>query len=228
MKARLEDKYKAIALRKKGFTYKDIMREIPVSKSLLSGWFRFLKLSIEEEEQLKRKAKINSDNGNSRAAISNREKRIKREKLASEEASNIFETFKNDSKFILGIGLYWAEGSKRTTSFQFMNSDPRMIKFMIFWLKKYLKVSVERISLRIFTHQDFKLEKYEYFWENEVGIGPNQFKTTCYKPNRHGVYKKNPEYKGCARIEVARGISELRKTTSLMEILENDLKMLYS
>jgi len=228
MKARLEDKYRAIELRKGGFTYKDIMKEIGVSKSLLSGWFKFLKLSEEEEEQLNMRAKANRDNGNTRAAVSNRKKRISREKLAFEEAGRIFESSKNDPMFILGIGLYWAEGSKRTDSFQFMNSDPKMIKFMILWLKKYLRVSKNRIFLRIFTHEDFKLEKYEHFWENETGIALGQFKKTCYKPNRHGIYKKNPEYKGCARIEVSKGLSELRKITSLIKILENNLIMLYS
>jgi hypothetical protein len=225
MKSRLEDKYKAIELRKKGFTYKDIMQEIPVSKSLLSGWFRFLKLSNQEEEQLKNRAKINKDNGNSRAVISNRTKRIAREEIALKEANQIFENFKTDPQFILGIGLYWAEGSKRTTSFQFVNSDPQMIKFMIFWLKKYLKVPPERLFLRIITHEDFKSEKYEDFWQKELIFSADQFKTTCYKPNtKHGIFKKNPTYKGCARIEVSRGISELRKMIGLIKTLENNLE----
>ena len=176
MKTRLEDKYKAIELRKKGFTYKDIMKEIPVSKSLLSGWFKFLELSAEEEEQLKIRARLNQDNGNSRAAISNRAKRKYREEIAFKEAYKIFEIFKEDPQFILGIGLFWAEGSKRTSSLQFVNSDPKMIKFMVSWFKKYLQVSVDRISLRIFTHEDFKLENYEEFWQNELGFSSSQLK----------------------------------------------------
>lgn len=228
MRARLEDKYKAIELRKKGFTYKDIMREISVSKSLLSGWFRFLELSKEETEQLRERARMNRDNGNSRAAISNRNKRIERENLVKKEAETVFEKFKEDPKFILGIGLYWAEGSKRTTSFQFMNSDPKMIKFMVFWLKKYFQVTEDKIFLRVHTHADFKLEKYEEFWQNETKLPALQFKKTCYKPNtKHGIFKKNPLYKGCARIEVSRGIYHLRKTIALIKILENSLNMLY-
>jgi hypothetical protein len=228
MKARLEDKYKAIELRKKGFTYKDIMSEIPVSKSLLSGWFRFLKLSKEEEAQLKERAQLNRDNGNSRAAISNRKKRIERENIAEKDANTTFKIFKEDPKFILGIGLYWAEGSKRTTSFQFMNSDPKMVRFMIFWIKTYLQVSENKIFLRVHTHEDFRLEKYEEFWQNETKLPFIQFKKTCYKPNsRHGIFKKNPLYKGCVRIEIAGGIYYLRKIIALIKILEKSLNMLY-
>jgi hypothetical protein len=225
MKTRLEDKYKAIELRKKGFTYGDIMKEIPVSKSLLSGWFKLLELSKEEEEQLRKRAQENNDKGNSRAALSNRNKRISREKSAFEEALVIFETFKSEPNFILGIGLFWAEGSKRTSSLHFVNSDPGMIRFMIFWFKKYLKVTENRISLRIFTHEDFRLDKYEEFWQNELGFSAEQFKKTCYKPNtRHGIFKKNPLYKGCARIEISRGLSDLRKIIGFIRILENSLK----
>ena len=223
MKARLEDKYKAIELRKKGFTYKDIMKEIAVSKSLLSGWFKFLELSLEEENGLKERAQLNRDRGNSRAALSNRVKRKAREESASKEAWEIFKINKDDPLFVLGIGLFWAEGSKRTSSFQFVNSDPEMIKFMIFWMKKYFKIIDERIFIRIHTHEDFKLEKYEEFWQDELGLTAEKLKKTCYKPNtRHGIFKKNPLYKGCVRIEVTKGISELRKMLALMKILEND------
>lgn len=222
MKARLKDKYRAIELRKKGFTYKDIMKEIPVSKSLLSGWFRFLELSPEEEKELEKRAQENRDNGNSRAAISNRRKRIEREKIALEEAKKIFQNFKNEPNFVLGIGLYWAEGSKRSSGVQFMNSDPQMIRFMIFWLKKYMNIPEKEIFLRIYTHEDFKLEKYEEFWENEIKFPRTQFKKTIYKSNqRHGVFKKNPFYKGCARIEIAKSMPLFRQITSLIKILEN-------
>ncbi|KKR70130.1 MAG: hypothetical protein UU13_C0013G0010 [Candidatus Nomurabacteria bacterium GW2011_GWB1_40_7] len=227
MKTRLEDKHKAIALRKKGLTYKDIMREIPVSKSLLSGWFKFLDLSTEEEEQLRMRAKINKDNGNSRAALSNRKKRIEREKVAQQEAQKIFKKYENDPNFILGIGLYWAEGSKRTSAFQFMNSDPQMILFMIYWAKIYLKINKNNIYLRIHTHEDFKLEKYEEFWSTITKIPLEQFRKTSYKPNTHGIFKKNPKYKGCVRIEVSGGIKTLRILLYLNECLENKLKMLY-
>ena len=227
MKARLEDKYRAISLRKKGFTYRDIMKEIPVSKSLLSGWFRFLELSPEEESQLKERAQTNRDNGKSRSIVSNRAKRATREKIAFKEARELFEIFKEDSQFILGVGLFWAEGSKRTSSLQFVNSDSKMIKFMISWFKKYLQISEDRISLRIFTHADFKLEKYEDFWQNELELSPSQLKKTCYKPNtRHGIFKKNPSYKGCARIEISKGMSDLRKIIGFIKILENNLKVL--
>lgn len=227
MKSRLEEKNKAIELRKKGLSYKDIMKKISVSKSSLSGWFKFLELSQEEEKQLSLRAIENIGAGRKRAAVSNRKKRIEREYIAKLEAKKIFKEHENDSYFVLGIGLYWAEGSKRTSAFQFMNSDPRMILFMIYWVKKYLKIEKKNISLRIHTHEDFRHEKYEEFWSEITKIPLEQFQKTAYKPNTHGILKKNPKYKGCARLEIKGGIKTLRILLFLTECLENKIKMLY-
>ena len=227
MKLRLKEKNKAIELRKQGFSYSDILREVPVSKSSLSGWFKFLELSPEEERQLKLRAVKNIGSGRERATLSNRLRRVGRENVAISEAKELFEKHKNETNFILGIGLYWAEGSKRTSSFQFMNSDPQMIKFMLYWVEKNLKVSKDSIFLRIHTHEDFKSEKYEDFWQEITKIDTKQFRKTVYKPNQHGIFKKNPKYKGCVRIEVGGGMKTLRIMLSLKECLENNLKALY-
>src|SRR3989344_6169070 len=137
MKSRLKEKEMCIKLRKQGYSYKEIMKEVNVSKSSLSGWFKFLDLSSEEEAGLQERALKNIGNGRERAALSNRNKRIEREAAALKEAQKIFDLFKNDTIFVLGIGLYWAEGSKRTSAFQFVNSDPAMILFMLYWAEKY-------------------------------------------------------------------------------------------
>jgi len=228
MKAHYEDKQKAIELRKLGHSYKEIMEKISVPKSNLVGWFKFLQLSEKEEQMLMQRAKDNIGRGRERASLSNRTRRIAREKHAQEEASRIFNQYRNEANFILGIGLYWAEGSKRTSEFQFMNSDPRMIKFMIHWAMKYLGVSKPNVSLRIQTHEDFKLDNYELFWSIQTGIPIEQFKKTIYKPNKHGKIKKNPEYKGCVRIETKGGIAMLRIMMELQNIMATELNMLYS
>lgn len=227
MKSRLKEKQEAIALRKKGLSYKEIMEQVSVSKSSLSGWFKHLELTDEETAVLNKMALENADNGRARATVSNRERRQSREEMAYLRAEELFEGYKNDQNFILGIGLYWAEGGKRTSAFQFMNSDPEMIRFMIFWTKHYLMIDTENMTLKVHTHEDFKHEKYEDFWSNITKIPLDQFRKTAYKPNRHGIYKKNPAYKGCVRLEVGGGVALLRTMVSLQKILAEDLKMLY-
>ena len=229
MKSRVQDKIKAISLRMQGYSYSQIQEQIPVSKGLLSGWLKYVRLNEEQEKQLLSNLEKRSKKGVAKAAESNIVKRKAREEKASKEATILYQTYKEDKVFIAGLCLYWAEGSKRVSSFGFVNSDPKMIMFMIFWIQKYLNISKQNIFLRISTHADFIAEKYEEFWSFTTGIPLAQFKKTTYKPNRHGIYKKNPLYKGCVRIEIAgEGMALLRRTLGLYEAFISDMEMLYS
>jgi DNA-binding transcriptional MerR regulator len=228
MKSKFEERDKTQNLRRQGLSFREIREIVPVSKSSLSAWLRYLPLSTEEERQLEDRAKRNIDGGRERAAVSNRKKRIAREDVAKKEASVIFEKFKNDPFFVLGISLYWAEGAKRTSTFCFVNSDVSMVRFMIFWLDKYLNIPKNKVFLRLHSHEDFKTENYELFWSDSLQIPMSQFRKTSYKPNKHGVFKKNPNYKGCMRLDVGGGMPMLRKVLFLVEALENHLKVLYS
>ena len=212
-----------------GYSYSQIQEQVPVSKGLLSGWFKYIKLSEEQEKDLINKLGERSKKGVAKAAESNIFKRKVREADAKKEAKILYEKHKEDKLFIAGLCLYWAEGSKRVSSFGFVNSDSKMVNFMIFWIQKYLGIDIKSIFLRISTHADFINERYEDFWSLETGIPPSQFKKTTYKPSRHGAYKKNPLYKGCVRIEIAgEGMALLRKVICLYEAFISEAEMLYS
>jgi hypothetical protein len=227
MKSRLKEKEEAISLRKQGFSYKEIMEKVSVSKSSLSGWFKYLVHTEEESALLAKMSEENSESGRARATVSNRERRIERESTAFKAASLIYEQHKNDPQFVLGVGLYWAEGGKRTSNFQFVNSDIEMMKFMIHWVQKYLNVNKSSITLRLSTHAEFVSEGYEQVWSHQTGIPLTQFHKTSYKPNRHGIYKKNPLYKGCGRMEIGGGMSSLRLMLGLQKALVETVKVLY-
>ncbi|MBP6904665.1 MAG: hypothetical protein KBB91_01245 [Candidatus Pacebacteria bacterium] len=229
MKSRVQDKIKAISLRMQGYTYQQIMAEVPVSKGLLSGWLQKVRLSGEQEKILIENMGKCSKAGVAKAAASNMTRRKKRETDAIDQAQVVFEQYHQDPIFIAGLSLYWAEGTKRSSQFGFMNSDPAMVKFMIYWAQKYLGISQADISLRLHTHADFILEKYEDFWSSATGVPLSQFRKTIYKPNeRHGVFKKNPLYKGCVRLEVGGGMALLRTMIGLQHALNSSLEMLYS
>ncbi len=229
MRSRVQDKIMAISMRMEGYSYSQIKEKLGVSKSSLSGWLKYIKLNEQQEKQLIINLDNRSKKGVAKAVESNMAKRKVRELDAMAEAKILYEKNKEDRLFIAGLCLYWAEGSKRVSSFSFVNSDPKMIKFMIFWMQKYLGISKQSIFIRLSTHADFIAEKYEDFWSFTTGIPLSQFKKTTYKPNRHGAYKKNPNYKGCARIEVSgNGMALLRRTICLYEAFVSDAEMLYS
>lgn len=214
---KVHEKKIAIELRKHGFSYKEILKKVPVAKSSLSGWLRYLDLTDEQIDLLKQKVKNGQDQGRIKSSLANRQKRLEREALVAEAAKKDFEKYIENSFFVLGVALYWAEGSKRTTNFQFINSDPDIIKLMIRWCIKYMNVAKEDLKVRLFMHQIYANEDCEGFWEQVTGISRAVFQKTTYKPTRLS-FKKNPNYKGCLRITINR-VESLRRVLAWKNLL---------
>jgi hypothetical protein len=202
MIARLMDKNQAIELRKQGMTYSEIAKIVPVSKGLLSYWFNDLILTTEEKERIASKMVGTRGAGILKSSATNRQKRLGREIVAFEDAKRIFADNMKDQRFLIGIALYWAEGAKKHSVFQFVNSDPDMVIFMHNWVQKYLKIEKARIKCRLFIHKVPGYENIELFWAGKLGLEPSLFMKTIYKPTKHTV-KKNPDYKGCMRLSIA-------------------------
>jgi len=160
--------------------------------------------------------------GRIRAAAVHRENRLAREKTLFEESQKDLEHYRNDPLFVLGVGLYWAEGAKRASSFAFVNSDEDMIHLMILWIEKYLKIQRETFNARLYIHKPYAHERCEEHWSNRTGIPLTNFRKTIFKPSGLGV-KKRPNYKGCIRI-MAGGTWALRKVTFWQHLLFGELK----
>ncbi len=51
--------------------------------------------------------------------------------------------------FVAGIALYWAEGSKKRRVVRFCNSDPRLIRVIMEWLKRNFNVKTNELAVHI-------------------------------------------------------------------------------
>jgi len=199
---RLEDKRKAIELRQKGFTYNEIKEIIPsISKGTLSGWLKNIDLSNIHKERILDKIKDASQKGRVKGAWVNKKKREDRIKKIQKEAKKEFRILAQKPLFLIGLSLYFAEGTHKFQRFQFVNSDPRIIKLMMAWLKKVFRISDENINFRLYLHEIYSNEGCEEFWADIVNVPVEKFLKTVYKPTLHRL-KKNLLYKGCLRIEV--------------------------
>ncbi len=223
MVTKIEIKHKVLELRKGGLSYKEIRAIVPVSKSTLSNWISRLELTEEEKSRLNSRILKGREISRYKAGLTNTRKRIERENFVINLAEAKFEKFKNDSRFLVGISLYWAEGSKRSTEFQFVNSDPDMITFMYTWIQKYLEIDQLKIRPRLFTHRIKDYEEHLPFWANLLVKESSSFEKTIFKPTAHTV-KKNPNYKGCLRLSVS-GIYQLRMMKAWQKLLIAYYKM---
>ena len=203
MRLRLEDKRRAIELRLQGKTFGEIISTIPnLAKSTLSGWLKNVNLTPEQEKRLKKNIDRVTCSARARSAWSKRQKRIIQTKSIVEQAEKELPSLISDPLFLIGLSLYWAEGSKTTEQIQFSNSDPRLIKIMIGWFRRICKVPEEKIRVHVYIHEVYKNENCEKFWSEIINIPVSKFGKTTYKSSPRKV-KKNLDYKGLCRIDIS-------------------------
>ena len=159
MIAKQNEQKTAIDLRKKGFSYKEILSEVPVAKSTLSLWLRSVGLSKRQKQRLTLKRLEASKRG----AEKKRNQRLITTKEIKEKAkAEINKLNLNHEKlWLMGIMLYWAEGSKekedcRTSAVKFSNSDPFMHNIFAKWLIKVCKVHENHIIYELYIHDSHK------------------------------------------------------------------------
>jgi hypothetical protein len=203
MRVLVRERERAVALRKKGYSYKDILREVPVSKSSVSLWLQKLPLTAREKKYLKFRRNLNISHGRIKAAATLHELRLQRENILLQEARTEFQLYKQDFLFHVGIALYWAEGGKRTWCFTFTNSDAEMIDLMLKWVEKYLHISRNETKARLFIHKPYAHEQCEKKWSQKIQVPIGNFQKTIYKPTGL-LIKKRPHYDGCLRIEIGK------------------------
>jgi hypothetical protein len=201
MKLLVHEKEKAVELRKKGHTYKEILDVIPVAKSSLSLWLKDLPLTKSEKIALKDRKNNNISRGRIKIAGILHTRRLVREKDQLLEAQDAFQKYAPDPLFHTGLALYWAEGGKRTNQWQFMNSDADMQNLMIKWLVVYANIKKSDLRFRLYVHKAYQSEECDAWWATKLHVQRSQFLKTIIKPSGLGV-KKRPNYRGCLRIEV--------------------------
>lgn len=217
MIAKVQEKQKAIELRRKGHSYQEILKEVKVSKSSLSLWLMDMPLNEDEKQLLKKRKDSNISRGRIRAAASNHMRRVVRDGFLLKDSKKEFEEKSKDPLFHIGVALYWAEGSKRSPYFGFTNSDLDMLMLMIGWVRKFLEVREEEIALRLYSHRPFAHENFELFWSKKTGIPLSNFKKTIYKEGG-SLVKRRPEYKGCVRLELYK-VTYLRRMKYWQQML---------
>jgi len=200
---KLELKLKARVLRKKGLSIKEIERKLKVSRSSVSLWVRDVRLT---KKQLKR-LYLNKRRSGLRGCIIAAMNKIKKreettEKLMKEGIKEVGRLSKRD-RFIVGVAMYFAEGSKSDKNVVFSNSDPRAIKFMVDWYREFCKVPEEKFRCSLYIHDNLDEKKAKKFWSRLTKIPLSQFrKSYIVKNNSHRLRKVKHIY-GVLRVVIS-------------------------
>lgn len=211
-------KNKAIALRKKGRTYSEILTVIPVAKSTLSEWLKEVGLA---KPQVQRITALRIA-GQKRAATRKREIRQKIQAEIYAESSAEIDHISIRELWLIGIALYWAEGSKQkeyapSEGVTFSNSDPMMIRLFIQWLVRCIGIAENRISFEIYIHENAKnaLTDVVRFWSKQTGFSKSCFNKIYFKKNKINSRRKNTGdlYYGLLRVTISTSTAFNRRIT---------------
>jgi hypothetical protein len=203
MKGKLDLKNKARELRKSGRSIKEIKRNLNVSLSSVSLWVRDIKLSKKQLNNLY----LNRRTGNLKGSIIAAQNKIRKRELITQklkkEGFEEIGKLKDRERFLVGVSIYAGEGGKTDRDISFVNSDPKLIKFMISWFIDFCSVSPEKLRGSLYIHDDLNEIKAKEFWSKLTKIPLNQFtKSYIAKNNKKRLRKKKHE-NGIFRIQVS-------------------------
>ncbi len=185
-----EEKDKAIELRKQGYSLKEIVSELSVSKSSVSLWVRDIILTTDQKKRL-------SEKGHSLEIIERRRStRLTNEKASRQIIINTgiaeIDSVSKQELMFFGIAAYWGEGNKKHRgSVEFFNSDPKFIKIMIKFFTEVCGVPHNKLKGRIHLHQHLDARTAENYWVKISGIPITQFQSTAQQHNKASKNKKD-------------------------------------
>ncbi|MFJ7131902.1 hypothetical protein [Streptomyces fungicidicus] len=202
---------RARELRLQGWTYDRIEVELGCSRSSVSLWVR--DLPTPERRRTPEEAAAIARRG-WEAKLRVRDEERQRTKDAAKRAVGDLSA---RELFLVGVGLYWAEGGKdkpydRRENVAFVNSDPGMIKVFLAWLD-LLGVERERLRFTVMIHETADVAGAERYWARLVGADRSAFNKTTLKRHNPKTVRKNvgDAYRGCLLIKVLKGAELYRR-----------------
>ena len=192
-----ELKDKAISLRKKGKSIRDIEERLKIPRSTLSGWLKNIVLSKSQKKVLDKKWREALVLARRGSMLWHNQQKLERLKKAELEADNVLNSIKID-KNSLDIALamlYLGEGTKKGDITSVGNSDPLILKFFVEGIIKNYNFDRNKIKCELHLRADQNQNKIKKYWSTELNIPLCNFLATSFDKRTVGR-KTYKDYKG--------------------------------
>lgn len=219
--AKFNEKINARLLRQGGESIKQIAKQLKVSKSSVSIWCKDIILTKKQIIELeKRRSDKNYGNRLLGARVQYEKRQAEIARLKESGGALVGKLTKRDF-LMAGAGVYWGEGSKYRRA-RVVNSDPRVIKFMIEWFKTVWGIKSHEFTLQVLiniVHKD-RMQRVQDYWSDFLGIPLRQFtKTTLIKAKNKKIYENFETYFGTLVVTVQKGGNLTHRILGLIEQL---------
>lgn len=196
---------KARQLRSQGKSVKTIANKIGVAKSTASLWVRDIILSLDQLEELRQQHFKGSEKGRLMGAFKQKQGRLNRIQEGIVKGQQTFKELTGKELLIAGTALYWAEGTKRNGIVSFCNSDPKLVQFMITWLRKCFDIPIQRFNCYVGINEIHAKRESEVkqYWSRLIGVSLDQFTKTSFKIVKNKkVYENFDSHFGTLTVKV--------------------------
>lgn len=207
-------------LRKKGVSVKKIAQYLEVAKSSASIWTRDIILTVKQLEKLRNAMLHGSELGRIKGALIQKERRFKFIEESRNQGIAELSSINERELLIAGLALYWGEGSKKSQEVEFCNSDPKMIQFLLLWLKKCFKIMPNEIKCCVGINQMHRNREkiVRDYWSKISDIPISQFRKTSLKKVKNSkVYENFNEHYGTLSVIVTKPSRFYFKILGLIE-----------
>lgn len=218
--AKYDLRLKARKLRSKGLSVKGIARELHTSSSSVSRWVNDVILTEEQVEALKKSELSGKEVGRLKCALIKRRKRLALIEASKQEGIKTVDNLSIRELLIGGLALYWGEGGKTDRRVEFCNSDPRVVKFLIYWLQVCFGIQNEDLRCVVGINQ-IHLEREQIvkeYWSKITGISLSQFRKTSFKRSvNKKIYTNYDSHYGTLSVLVVKSTTLYYKIMGLIE-----------
>jgi len=211
-------KEKAVNLRKRGKSIREVEFELGIPRSTLSGWFKHVALSEFSIKRLRKR----SHEALVKARILAVQWHNKQKALRLIDAENNARTelakvnIRDRSIINLAFAmLYLGEGAKKKPETSLGNSDPLILKLFVSILTKYYGIDSRKIRCSLHLRADQNENEMKKYWASQLKLHLSNF-TAVSKDKRTIGTKTYPTYKGvcvvsCGEVAIQRKLLYLSK-----------------
>ena len=171
-------KDEAVALRKRGLSLRKIETQLSIPRSTLSGWFKNIKLSPQQQAKLQRDWKNNLVVARQKAVAWHQAQKKKRMVLAKNMAMVTLGQLDTKDPLTLELALailYLGEGSKKTYGTSLGSSDPLILNFFISALRTVYNIDPLTIKAELHLRADQSPTELKRHWSQILQLPLKNF-----------------------------------------------------
>ena len=194
-------KDKAVTLRLKGQSYREISEKLKVAKSTLNGWLKNIEITQKQKQQLDVQWKLGLEKARIRSQLVKKERKVEAIHQSQVFAQNLLKSMKLDQPTLelFLAGLYLGDGFKVNGRLGLGNANPQIVHLFLTLIRKLYLINESKLSAEIFARADQNPDILVDYWSRLLDIPKSQFNRTQRdsraknptRPNYFGVCAVN-------------------------------------